>query len=230
MEDHPRHPSTGYYEYLVMPSGLTSAPAVFQALVNDVLRDMLTHSLFDYLDDIFIFHKSCEEHVHHVQSVLQRLLKNSLFVKAEKCKFHVPSVSFLRYILAQGSVQMDLPKVSAVTSWPVLDSRKQLQRFLGFASFYHHFIHNYSSIATPLTALTSSKVTVSWAEAAEEAFQTLKSRFTSAPIVQVPDPDCQFVVEVDASDVGVVGRLVSTCSHWAEAPLLCLFLSATVTC
>ena len=118
---------TGHYEYLVMPFGLTNAPAVFQALVNDVLRDMLNKQVFVYLDDILTFSRSREEHIHHVQAVLQRLLRNSLFVKAEKCEFHASSVSFLGYIVGQGIVQMDPAKVSAVTSWPIPDSRKQLQ-------------------------------------------------------------------------------------------------------
>ncbi|XP_073320718.1 uncharacterized protein [Pagrus major] len=125
---------------------------------------------------------------------------------AEKCEFHAPSVSFLGYIVAQGSVQMDPAKVSAVSSWPVPDSHKQLQRFLGFANFYRRFIRNYSSIAAPLTTLTSSKVPFLWTQAAEEALLTLKSRFISTPILQVPDPDHQFVVEVDASNSGLRHR------------------------
>ena len=194
---------TGHYEYLVMPFGLTNAPAVFQTLINDVLRDMLNKFVFVYLDDILIFSRSKQEHVHHVQTVLQRLLENSLFVKAEKCVFHAPSVSFLGYIIGRDRMEMDPAKVSAVSSWPVPDSRKQLQRFLGFANFYRRFIRGYSTVAAPLTALTSSKVPFRWSVAAEEAFQHLKGRFSSAPILLIPDPERQFVIEVDASDVGV---------------------------
>ena len=84
---------TGHYEYLVMPFGLTNAPAVFQALVNDLLRDMIDKFVFVYLDDILIFSRNLVEHVTHVRSVLRRLLDNSLFVKAEKCEFHPPSPS-----------------------------------------------------------------------------------------------------------------------------------------
>ena len=76
-----------------MPFGLPNAPAVFQALVNDVLRDMLNRFIFVYLDDLLIFSQNMEEHVQHVRLVL-RLLENKLFVKAENCEFHVPSVSF----------------------------------------------------------------------------------------------------------------------------------------
>ena len=86
----------GHFEYLVMTSGLTNTPAVFQALVNDVLRDMLNRFIFVYLDDILIFSfpflfLSMEEHVQHVHLVLQLLLENKLFVKAEKFEFHIVS-------------------------------------------------------------------------------------------------------------------------------------------
>ncbi len=90
-----------------------------------------------------------------------------------------------------------------MTTWPVPEDRKQLRRFLGFANFYRRFIRGYSTMAAPLTALTSPKVPFRWSPAAEAAFNTLKARFTSAPILQVPDPDWQFVVEVDASEIGV---------------------------
>ena len=194
---------TGHYEYLVMPFGLTNAPAVFQALVNDVLRDMLNKFVFVYLDDILIFSRTLSEHTRHVQLVLNRLLENSLYVKAEKCDFHARSVAFLGYIVAEGGIQMDPAKVSAVTLWPTPENRKTLQQFLGFANFHRKFIRNYSTVASPLTALTSPKQPFIWTSAARNAFSTLKSHFTSAPILQMPDSDRQFVVEVDASDVGV---------------------------
>lgn len=215
---------TGHYEYLVMPFGLTNAPAVFQAMMNDVLRDMLNRYVFVYLDDILIFSRSKEQHIHHVQSVLQRLLENSLYVKAEKCEFHVSSVSFLGNIVAQGNIQMDPAKVSAVTSWPVPENRKQLQRFLGFANFYRRFIRNYSSVAAPLTALTSSKVPFQWSPPAAAAFKILKDRFTSSPILLMPDSERQFVVEVDASDVGV-GTVLSQRSGTDHKLHPCAFFS-----
>ncbi|KAL2089934.1 hypothetical protein ACEWY4_014622 [Coilia grayii] len=193
----------GHYEYLVMPFGLTNAPAIFQGLVNDVLRDMLDRYVFIYLDDILIFSKTLEEHKQHVRLVLRRLLENSLFVKAEKCEFHAKTVAFLGYIVAEGAIQMDPAKVSAVASWPIPATRKQLQQFLGFANFYRRFIRNYSAVAAPLTALTSTKRPFCWTTATDNAFTTLKNKFTSVPILQVPDPERQFVVEVDASDIGV---------------------------
>ena len=92
--------------------------------------------------------------------------------------------------------------------WSTPTDWKALQRFLGFANFYRRFIRNYSSIAAPLTRLTSTKVKFSWGQEAEDAFQGLKGRFTSAPILVHPDPERQFIVEVDASDTGV-GAILS---------------------
>lgn len=214
----------GHYEYLVMPFGLTNAPAVFQALINDVLRDMLNKFVFVYLDDILIFSQNLQEHVHHVQTVLQRLLENSLFVKAEKCEFHRPSVSFLGHIISHKHIQMDPSKVAAVTNWPTPATRKELQRFLGFANFYRRFIRGYSTIAAPLTALTSSKLPFCWSELTESAFASLKSRFTTAPLLSIPDPNLQFVVEVDASEVGV-GAVLSQRSSTDQKLHPCAFYS-----
>ena len=218
------NPPSGHYEYLVMPFGLTNAPAVFQGLVNDVLRDMLNISVFVYLDDIQIFSKTRQEHVRQVRQVLQRLLENQLFVKAEKCEFHVSEVSFLGFIINPGSVQMDPAKTKAVTDWPTPSTRKELQRFLGFTNFYRRFIRNYSSVAAPLTALTSQNTPFSWSPGAKEAFGELKSRFTSAPILVFPDPSRQFVVEADASDTGV-GAVLSQRSAEDQKVHPCAFFS-----
>uniref|UniRef100_A0A8C1NZE8 Gypsy retrotransposon integrase-like protein 1 n=1 Tax=Cyprinus carpio TaxID=7962 RepID=A0A8C1NZE8_CYPCA len=193
----------GHFEYCVMPFGLTNSPAVFQALVNDVLRDMVDLFIYVYLDDILIFSSSLQEHVQHVRRVLLRLLENGLFVKAEKCVFHAQSVSFLGHIISTEGVRMDPEKVKAVVNWPSPESRKALQRFLGFANFYRRFIRNFSQLAAPLTALTSPSLTFRWSNAAEAAFAKLKSCFVSAPILVTPDRSRQFIVEVDASEVGV---------------------------
>ena len=141
----------GHYEYLVMPFGLTNAPAVFQALMNDVLRDMLDQFVVVYLDDILIFSRSLEEHVQHVRLVLERLLRNRLFVKAEKCLFHSESVDYLGFIVERGKTRADPRKIKAVVEWPDPKSHKELQSFLGFANFYRRFMRNYSSVAEPLT-------------------------------------------------------------------------------
>ncbi len=191
-----------------MPFGLSNSPAVFQTLVNDVLRDVVNRFVFVYLDDILIFSQNERNHIQHVRLVLQRLLENRLYAKLEKCEFHARSVPFLGFILSPEGIQIDLAKVEVVANWPTPDSRKAVQRFLGFANFYRRFIQGFSQIALPLTNLTSTRQRFCWSEQALEAFDKLKSRFVSAPILNNPDPSRQFIVEVDASEVGV-GAILS---------------------
>ena len=215
---------SGHYEYLVMPFGLSNAPAVFQAMINDVLREFLNRFVFVYLDDILIYSPDLDTHKQHVRQVLQKLLLNMLFVKAEKCEFHVKTVTFLGFIISPGQVRMDPAKVSAVACWPTPDSRKKVQQFLGFANFYRRFVRSFSSIAAPLHVLTSPQVPFVWSPQAEEAFSRLKKMFTSAPILTLPDPTRQFVVEVDASNEGV-GAVLSQRQQKDNKLHPCAFLS-----
>ena len=147
---------SGHYEYCVMPFGLTNAPAVFQAMIIDVLRDFLDQFVYVYLDDILIYSPDLATHQEHVTQVLNRLPEHQLYVKAEKSVFHAETVSFLGFIVAPGRVQMDPAKVSTVAEWPTPDSCKKVQQFLGFANFYRRFVRGFSAIAAPLHALTST--------------------------------------------------------------------------
>ncbi|KAI2667777.1 Transposon Tf2-6 polyprotein [Labeo rohita] len=177
---------TGHYKTLVMPFGLCNSPAAFQHFINDVLRDMLGRWCYAYLDDILIYSKTLEEHTQHVRAVLQRLLAHQF----------TPPRSWV--------LSMDPQKLEAVRSWPLPTSLKQLQRFLGFANFYWRFIRGFSSTAALLTALTKpSRGEFHLTPEAIQAFKTLCHQFTTAPVLTHPDSTKPFVVEVDASDVGV---------------------------
>uniref|UniRef100_A0A8C6PPJ8 ribonuclease H n=1 Tax=Nothobranchius furzeri TaxID=105023 RepID=A0A8C6PPJ8_NOTFU len=217
----------GHFEYLVMPFGLTNAPAVFQCFINDVLKDMINRFVYVYLDDILIFSPDQETHVQHVRAVLQCLLENQLFCKAEKCEFHTTKTKFLGHVISPGLVQMDCDKVKAVLEWPVPTGRKQLQRFLGFANFYRRFIRDFSGVAAPLHRLTSAKVRFVWDTAANMAFVELKRRFSAAPILTQPDTSKQFIVEVDASESGVGAVLSQRASDNKIHP--CAYFSCKLT-
>ena len=139
-----------------MPFGLINAPAVFQALINDVLRHVINKH-FVYLDDIKTISETLEQHIQHVRQVLQWLLENHLFYKAETCEFHQDTVKVLEFIISKGCLEMDPLKTQVVNNWPIPTNRKEVQHFMGLAYFYCCFIRNYSSTANLLTALTSTK-------------------------------------------------------------------------
>ena len=150
-----------------------------------------------------IFSKTAAEHTRHVHRVLQRLLENRLFIKAEKCMFSAASVEFLGHVLEEGRVRADPKKVQAVEEWQRPTDRTQLRRFLGFANFYRRFIRGFSRVGASLSALTSTSNPFFWTPEAEDAFVALKRLFTTALVLIFPDPNRQFIVQVDASDTGI---------------------------
>ena len=198
----------GHYEYTVMPFGLCNAPATFQHFMNNVLSDYLDQFAIAYLDDILIFSPTYKTHVSHVKKVLNRLRTHSLFAKLEKYCFHKNKVEFLGFIVSHEGVIMDDTKISAITSWPTPCNVKDIQSFLGLANFYRRFIKDFSKVVTPLTCLTKDKVPWNWDEKAQSSFDTLKSCFTTAPILHYFYPTKPITVETDASDY-VVGAVLS---------------------
>ncbi|XP_061671839.1 protein Smaug homolog 1 isoform X3 [Syngnathoides biaculeatus] len=184
------------------PGGSNSMPSQTHSSVQRT-RSLPVHTTPQTM--VMIQQADLTSHVKHVREVLQQLLHHHLYVNMDKCKFHRPSVSFLGFILAEGE---DPGKIDAVLQWPAPSCRTEVQRFIGFANFYREFIRNFSSIAAPLHALTSPRNTFEWTRTCQEAFNRLKTSFTTVPILIMPDPDRQFVVEVDASDSGI-GAVVS---------------------
>ncbi|XP_016396320.1 macrophage mannose receptor 1-like [Sinocyclocheilus rhinocerous] len=127
-----------------------------------------------------------------------------------KTAFNTPTghydylAQFLGFIITPGHVEMDPKKVETVLNWPIPGTVKEVQRLIGFANFYRRFITNFSSVVASLTTLTKGGgIKIHWGSEAAGAFEELKHRFTSAPILSIPDPERPFVVEVDASEVGV---------------------------
>jgi hypothetical protein len=191
----------GLYEFMVMPFGLTNAPATFQDMMNHVFRDIIDLGLLVYMDDLLVYAKTKPEHDEIVREVLSRLQANGLAVSAEKCVWGVTEVEFLGYIIGRDGIKMSAEKVEAVLEWKSPSSLTEVQSFLGFANFYRRFIQNYSQVARPLTELTkSSAKNWKWTAEAETAFNELKTRFTSAPILAHFDPQKPVIIETDASD------------------------------
>jgi hypothetical protein len=191
----------GHFEFLVMPFGLSNAPATFQALMNDMLHPFLRRFVLVFFDDILIYSTSWSEHLQHVDLVLITLRAHGLFLKRSKCSFGTPSVAYLDHVISADGVAMDSDKVAAIASWPLLRSPRGVRGFLGLARYYRKFIRDFGSIAALLTRLLRKEAFV-WTAEANEAFAALKRVLSSAPVLQMPDFARQFVVDCDASGTG----------------------------
>jgi hypothetical protein len=195
----------GHYEYLVMPFGLANAPATFQNMIHDILRDLLDRGVIAYLDDILIYSETEEEHEALLAEVLSRLEKYSLAAAIDKCEFHKRSIDFLGYVVSEHGLEMAKDKVESILQWkePSRDI-KDVQSFLGFANFYRRFIHNFSGIVKPLTdTLKGGGSNFKWTRECGIAFRRLKQMFTSAPILRHFDSSLPIRLETDASDFAI---------------------------
>jgi hypothetical protein len=202
----------GHYEYRVMPFGLKNAPAVFQHFINDVLEDCLGKFAFSYIDDIIIFSPDLDSHWIHLAEILTRLRKAGLYAKLEKCEFCVPFIDFLGHRISSNGIFMDPKKISSILEWPTPTCVKDIQSFLGLANYYRRFIPNFAKLAHPLNALLRKDSEILWSEEAEESFNTIKSKFTSAPVLAYPDRNLPFMVETDSSNFAIGAVLSQTSS------------------
>src|SRR5436190_20290392 len=145
----------GHYEFLVVPFGLTNAPATFQAYINKALHGLIDDFCIVYLDDILIFSKMKQEHDQHLQQICEHLREAELYPKLSKCQFYQKEIEFLGFIIGTQGIWMDPKHIETIREWEShpLKSCRDVQVLLGFCNFYRHFIRGYSSIARPLTSL-----------------------------------------------------------------------------
>jgi len=147
------------------------------------------------------------EHHRHVKEVLKRLRKAGLYAKAKKCEFHSELVEYLGYILSPSGLTMSDDKIKIIQDWLEPKKVKDIQSFLGFTNFYRRFIFNYSDIVIPLTCLTWKDIPWKFDFSCQDAFNSLKKAFTSAPILTHWIPDAQLIVETDTSDYALTAIL-----------------------
>ena len=149
----------GSFEPTVMFFGLTNSPAMFQVMMNDLLRDLVVEEKVAVcIDDVMITMETEEGHDEIVEEVLRRLEENDLFVKLEKCVWKVKKVGFLRVIIREDEVRIEKEKVQRVIEWLVLRSMKDVQKFLRLANYYKRFVKDFAKIAKPLHDMTRKEI------------------------------------------------------------------------
>ena len=193
----------GHYEFLVMSFGLTNVPAVFIDPMNRVFHDYLDQFIVVFIDDILIYSKMSKEHEEHLRKALERLRREKLYAKLEKCEFWLDSVSFLGHVICGEGVAVDPEKVKAVVEWMRPTSMFEIQSSLRLAGYYQRFIEGFSRLSGTLTTLTRKNARFVWTDECEQCFQELKRRLVTTPVLALPTESGDFVVYSDASKKGL---------------------------
>ena len=212
--------SFGHFQFKVMPFGLNGAPATFQRMMDSLLQG-LQNSAGAYIDDIIIYSETWREHLQHVKQVLLRLRANHLTAKPAKCQFGMKECGYLGHIVGNGLVRPDPDKVRAVLEFPTPHTKKQIRSFLGLSGYYRRFIRDYATIATPLTNLTKKKLPdkVQWTDTCAQAFGLLKKALTDSPVLVNPDFTKGFILQTDASNLGVGAVLSQLDEEGRDRPI-----------
>ena len=210
--------TSGHWEFKVMPFGLTNAPATFQKLMHKLFRQKNgVHSL---LDDILIFTETWEEHLRVLEEVLEILKTANLKLQAKKCHFGKEKIRFLGYIVDEKGISTDPEKTAVIEQYPEPKKLKELRAFLGLANYYNRFIPNFAEIADPLFKLTRKGEKYVFAEEQKKAFQCLKQRLTSAPVLMYPKLDIPFELDIQTDASGIaMGAVVSQKIDGEEHPI-----------
>ena len=208
------------FEPTVMFFGLKKSPAMFQAMMNELLRDLTnTGKVAVFIDGVIMGTEMEEGHDELVAEVIKRLEENNLYVKPEKCKWKVREVEFLGVVIGPEGIKMEKEKVKGVLEWPTPKNVKDVQKFLGLANYYHWFIEGFVMVARPLHNTVKKDKKWEWTEKQEEAFKELKKRFTEEPVLVAPDIDKKMRMEVDALDYATGGVLLMECGDGLWRPV-----------
>ncbi|GJR87299.1 putative reverse transcriptase domain-containing protein [Tanacetum coccineum] len=172
-------------------------------LMNRVCKPYLDKFVIVFIDDILIYSKNKQEHEEHLKLILELLKKEELYAKFSKCEFWIPKVQFLGHVIDSKGIHVDPAKIESIKDWASPKSPTEIRQFLGLVGYYRRFIEGFSKIAKPMTKLTQKKVKFEWGDKQEAAFQLLKQKLCSAPILALPEGSEDFIAYCDASKKGL---------------------------
>lgn len=193
----------GLWQFKVMPFGLCNAPATFERLMERVLADIPRSRCVVYLDDLLAHAADFESALTNLRDVFHAIRRAGLRLHPKKCHLFRRETSFLGHVVSAAGVSTDPAKIAAVRDWPVPHNIGELRSFLGLASYYRRFVKDFAAIASPLHRLTQKGQVFQWGEDCAAAFAQLRSALVEAPVLSYPDPQRPFIVDTDASSVGL---------------------------
>jgi len=204
-------PGYGLWEFVVMPYGLTGATQTCQRGLDELFREC--HDCVDnYVDDIIIFSDDMDSHKTDLMRVFEKLQAAGFTLKGSKCLLGQSSITHLGFQYSAQGVSPSTDKTKVIAEWPTPTNSKELRSFLGLANFYRNFVLGFANISAPLNDLTRNKTSFTWTPCHQTAFDTLRQRLMSPPILDYPKRTDHFTLTTDASDVGL-GAVLSTSRH-----------------
>ncbi|KAM6542236.1 hypothetical protein CsatB_006683 [Cannabis sativa] len=193
----------GTFAFRRMPFGLCNAPATFQRCMMAIFSDLIEKCIEVFMDDFSVFGSSFDQCLSNLELVLARCEDSNLVLNWEKCHFMVTEGIVLGHKISKEGIEVDRAKVSTIENLPPPISMKGVRSFLGHAGFYRRFIKDFSKVAKPLSNLLASGVPFEFGKDCLEAFQILKEKLISAPIVTTPNWELPFEIMCDASDYAI---------------------------
>nr|GEV47812.1 putative reverse transcriptase domain-containing protein [Tanacetum cinerariifolium] len=196
-------------------SPLTNAPAVFMDLMNRVCKPYLDKFVIVFIDDILIYSKDEKENEEHLKAILELLKGEKLYAKFSKCEFWILKVQFLGHVIDSRGIHVDPAKIESIKDCSSPKTPTEIRQFFGLVGYYRRFIEGFSKIAKSMTKLTQKGIKFDWGEKKENAFQLIKQKLCSAPILALPEDSKDFVVYCDASHKGLgkANVVVDALSH-----------------
>lgn len=196
------------YEFNRVPFGLATGAAVLSRLLDCVLGEFKFRFVYNYLDDVVIYSRDFDEHVEHLKQVVTRLREAGLTVKPGKVTLAKSEISFLGHIVSEKGVRIDQTRTSSIHKFPRPRSKKEIARFIGMCNFFRKYVQNFAGLAAPLNQLRKKGEKFEWGESQEAAFEALKRSISNAPVLGIPDFNLPFIVQTDASGVGIAAVLL----------------------
>ncbi|KAJ0513385.1 putative nucleotidyltransferase, Ribonuclease H [Helianthus annuus] len=193
----------GTFAYRRMPFRLCNAPATFQRCMVAIFHELIEDSMEVFMDDFSVFGSSFDSCLRNLDRVLARCEETNLMLNWEKCHFMVHEGIVLGHKISHAGLEVDQAKIDTISKLPPPTSVKSIRSFLGHAGFYRRFIRDFSKIARPMTQLLEKDRPFVFDAECTRAFELLKERLVTAPILVAPDWSLPFEVMCDASDSAV---------------------------
>lgn len=191
------------FEFNRVPFGLATGAAVLSQLMDSVFSEIKFKFVYHYLDDLVVYSKSAQEHLEHLREVFMRLRQAGLTVNPAKVVFAGSAMKFLGHVVSGEGISISPERVDVINQFPTPRNVKQVARFVGMANFFRKFISGFAEKAAPLNELRKKGAAFMWGPTQEASFAALKEALKSAPVLTLPDFNSEFILQTDASALGL---------------------------